>query len=65
MSKKVSKEAAINAIKKIEALEIALAEVDRNENTSVKRQKVAAFSKLLDEYLKSERDLVLVAVKVK
>ncbi len=65
MSKKVSKEAAINAIKKIEALEIALAEVDRNENASVKRQKVAAFSKLLNEYLKSERDLVLVAVQVK
>ncbi len=62
---KSSKEKVIKSIKDSQALEIEMTEVDRNENTSVKRQKVAAFSRLLDEYLKSERNLILIAVQVK
>jgi hypothetical protein len=65
MSHKVSKDKAINAIKDSQALEVILTEVDRNEVASSKRQKVASFSRLIDEYLKSERDLILVAVQVK
>lgn len=65
MSKKVSKEKAINKIKETQPLEIALTEVDRNDNASSKRQQVATFSRLIEEYLKSERSLVLVAVQVK
>jgi hypothetical protein len=65
MSQKVSKEKAINTIRESQTLEVSLVEVDRNESASIKRQKIAAYLKIVDEYLKSERDLVLVAVKVK
>jgi hypothetical protein len=49
---KSSKDRVIKAIKDAQALEIAMTEVDRNENASLKRQKVAAFSRVIDEYLK-------------
>lgn len=65
MSQKVSKEKAINTIKECQPLEVALTQIDRNESAATKRQKISAFLKLVDEYHKSERDLVLVAVKVK
>lgn len=62
---KSSKDKVIKVVKDTQALEIEMTEVDRNENTSIKRQKVAAFSRLIDEYLKSERNLILIAVQVK
>ncbi|MBX7143433.1 MAG: hypothetical protein K1X79_03200 [Oligoflexia bacterium] len=62
---KSSKDKVIKVVKDTQALEIEMTEVDRNENTSIKRQKVAAFSRLIDEYLKSERGLILIGIQVK
>lgn len=62
---KTSKDKAINTIKESQPLEVEMTEVDRNDNASLKRQKVAAFSRLIDEYLKSERNLILIGIQVK
>jgi len=63
--RKVSKDKALSSIKECQPLEIAMVEVDRNENASLKRQKIAAYLRLIDDYLKSERSLILVAVQEK
>lgn len=63
--RKVSKDKVLTSIKECQPLEIAMVEVDRNENASMKRQKIAAYLRLVDEYLKSERSLILLAVQEK
>jgi hypothetical protein len=65
MAKAVSKSEAIRAIAEAEALEVVLEIIDRNETTSSKQTKVSRFVNDFQKQIKDERDVVLIAVKVK
>jgi hypothetical protein len=65
MSKSVSKSEAIKTINTIEALEVLLENIDRNELTSAKQTKVNRFLSDIQKQVKDERDVILIAVKVK
>jgi hypothetical protein len=65
MAKSVSKSEVIKLITKTEALEVLLETIDRNESSASKQAKVTRFVSDIQKQIKDERDLVLVAVKVK
>ena len=65
MAKSVSKSEAIKTINAIEALEVVLEIIDRNETTSSKQTKVNRFINDVQKQIKDERGVILIAVKVK
>jgi hypothetical protein len=65
MAKSVSKSEAIKTINTTDALEVLLETIDRNESSASKQAKVTRFISDIQKQIKDERDLVLVAVKVK
>ena len=65
MSKSVSKTDATKLINSVEALEILVQTIDRNETTSSKQSKVNRFINDVQKQLKEERDVILITLKVK
>jgi hypothetical protein len=65
MTKAVSKSEAVKAINSVDALEVLLETIDRNESTSSKQTKVNRFINDIQRQIKDERDVILIAVKVK
>ncbi len=65
MAKSVSKSEAVKLLNSKDALEVLLETVDRNETISSKQSKVNRFISDFQKQIKDERDVVLVAVKVK
>jgi hypothetical protein len=65
MAKSVSKSEAIKAINSVDALEVLLESIDRNENTSSKRTKINQFNNEVQKQIKDERNVILIALKVK
>lgn len=65
MSKSVSKSEAVKVINATDALEVLLQTIDRNETTSTKQTKVNRFIDDIKKQVKAERDVILIAVKVK
>ena len=65
MAKSVSKSEAIKTITETEPLEVVLEIIDRNETTSSKQTKVNRFISDLQKQIKDERNVILIAVKVK
>jgi hypothetical protein len=65
MAKAVSKSEAVKAINSVEALEVLLETIDRNESTSSKQTKVNKLINDIRKQVKEERDLLLLAIKVK
>ncbi len=62
---KRSKQDIVASIQKADALECSIEEVDRTSSEQTKNQKVKAFAVLISEYLKDQRDLILVAIKIR
>ena len=65
MSKSISKSEAVKAISNADALEVLLENIDRNETASSKQTKVSRFISDIQKQIKDERDVILIAVKVK
>jgi hypothetical protein len=65
MSKSTSKSEAVRAINSADALEVLLENIDRDEAASSKQIKVSRFISDLQKQIKDERDVILIAVKVK
>jgi hypothetical protein len=65
MAKSVSKSEAIKAINSVDALEVLLESIDRNESTSSKRTKVNQFNNEVQKQIKDERNVILIALKTK
>lgn len=65
MSKSISKSEAVKIINSVEALEVLIQSIDRNETTSSKQTKVNRFINDARKQIKAERDVILISVKVK
>jgi hypothetical protein len=65
MSKTVSKSEVIKIINATDALEVLLQTIDRNETTSSKQTKLNRFINDIQKQIKDERDVILIAIKVK
>ena len=65
MSKPVSKSEVIKLINSVECLEILVQSIDRNETRSAKQTKVNRFINDVQKQVKDERDVILIAMKVK
>lgn len=65
MAKSVSKSEAVRVINSKDALEVLIETIDRNETISSKQIKVNRFISDFQKQIKDERDVVLIAIKVK
>jgi hypothetical protein len=65
MSKTVSKSEVVRLINATDALEVLLQTIDRNETTPSKQTKVNRFINDVQKQIKDERDVILIAIKVK
>lgn len=65
MPKKISKTEAIKSIDKSDALEVITETINRSETTSNKQRKLREFSYSVQRQVLDERDVILIAVKVK
>ena len=65
MAKSVSKSQAVKTINSADALEVLLESIDRNESTASKQTKVNRFISDFQKQIKEDRDVILIAVKVK
>jgi hypothetical protein len=65
MSKSISKSEAVKIINSVEALEVLIQSIDRNETTSSKQTKLNRYIDDIKKQIKSQRDVVLLSVVVK
>lgn len=65
MAQKTSKRDAINAIQNSDPLEILLERINRSENESSKKQRLNTFTAAVQKQIQDQRDVILIAVKVK
>jgi len=65
MPKSVSKSDTVKLIHSVDALDIQLEVIDRDETTPSKMTKINRFVAELNKHVKDERDVVLVSVKVR
>ena len=65
MAKVISKSELLKTINAIEALEIVIEAIDRNETKSSKQSKVNRFINDVQKQIKDERDVILIAIKLK
>lgn len=64
MNKK-SKQELLQQINKTESLEIIVTEINRAESASSKQSKQNEFANKAKEFVKDERDVLLIAIRVK
>jgi hypothetical protein len=62
---KKSKQEIITTIQKADALECYTEEIDRTASDQSKSQKLKSFTNLASEYLKDQRDLILIVIKIR
>lgn len=65
MAKIISKSDAIKILNQTEPLEILQEAIDRNETVPSKQTKITRFINSVQKQVKEERDVILLAVKVK
>ena len=65
MAKKTSKREAINTIDKSDPLEILLERVDRLASEPSKKQRLDRFTSDVQKQIQDQRDVILIAIKVK
>lgn len=63
--KRVSKSEAAKVINNTEPLEIILEEINRNDTTPNKQSQLRRFNAEVQKQIKNDRDVLLIAVKVK
>jgi hypothetical protein len=65
MAKVISKSEVLKTINSVEALEIIIEAIDRNETTPSKMTKVNRFVNEAQKQVRDERDVILLAIKVR
>ena len=65
MPRKIKKQDAVNLVKSVEDLEIQYDIIFRTVAPSKKRERQRALNALLDSYIREERDIVVLVIKVK
>jgi hypothetical protein len=65
MPRKIKKQDAVNLVKSIHDLEIQYDIILRTVSPSKKRERQRALNALLDSYIREERDIVVLVIKVK
>ena len=65
MSKSISKSEAVKVIKSVEALEVLVQSIDRNDTPALKQSKLNRYIDDVKKHIKSERDVLLISVVVK
>ena len=65
MAQRTSKREAINSIEKSDPLEILLERVERSESESSKKQRFNRFCSAVNKQIQDQRDVILIAVKIK
>ena len=65
MSKSVSKSEAVKVINSLDALEVLLENIDRNETASSKQTKLNRLISAIKNQIKEERGVTIISVKVK
>ena len=63
--KRISKAEAVKAINSVDALEIIFEEISRNDTNTNKQSQLRRFSAEVQKQVKDDRDILLIAVKVK
>ena len=65
MAKVISKSEAVKIINQLEPLEILHEALNRNDTSSFKQTRLAKFIQSIQNMIKDERDVVLIAIRVK
>ena len=65
MPKSVSKSDAVKIINSVDALDVQLEVIERDETIPSKMNKINRFIAELNKHVKDERDVVIVSVKVR
>ena len=65
MPRKIKKQDAVNLVKSVDDLEIQYDIIFRTISPSKKRERQRALNALLDSYIREERDIVVLVIKVK
>lgn len=63
--KRISKAEAVKALNNVDALEIILEEISRNDTATNKQSQLRRFAAEVQKQIKDDRGILLVAVKVK
>jgi len=63
--KRISKAEAAKVINNADALEIILEEIDRNDTSSNKQSLLRRFSAEIQKQIKDDRNILLIAVKIR
>jgi len=62
---KKTKQDIIATVQKADPLECSTEEIDRTSSDQSKSQKLKSFTNLASEYLKDQRDLILIIIKIR
>ncbi len=65
MSKSISKSEAVKIISSVEALEVLIQSIDRNDTPASKQSNLNRYIGDVKKQIKSERDVILISVTVK
>lgn len=65
MPRKVNKQEALELIKSVDALELQCQLIFRTGSSSKKRALLREIHALIDSYVRDERDVIVLAIKVK
>ncbi len=65
MPRKVRKQEAIDIIKSVDAIDIQYQIIFRSASESKKRELHRALNSVIEAYIRDERDVVVLAIKVK
>ncbi len=65
MPRKIKKQEAINLVKSINDIEIKYDSIPRTAPATKKRERQRAINSLLDSYIRDERDIAVLLIKVK
>ena len=65
MPTKSTKKEIVNLLSKIDALEVLYQEIDKSQSDPAKKSSVNNFQKEAEKFIREQRDVLLVAVKIK
>jgi hypothetical protein len=65
MPRKIKKHEAVSFVKSVDELEMQYDIIPRSASAAKKREQHRAISSLLNSYIKEERDIIVLVIKVK
>ena len=65
MSKPKTKQELIQAISKVDVLDLVVETIERKQPSSEKRSQETAFAKASQQFVNDQRDVILIALKIR